>query len=342
MGWKSACNGFSRLILQILVIQARSAMITLTHTPVLEKEVVELLLTRSDAKFLDCTLGPGGHALALLKACDRIEICGLDRDENALKLARERLAGYKSRVNFFHLPYSNFGQALESLGWSQVDGVLLDLGISSLQVDSAERGFSFRHNGPLDMRMDTSSHECNAADLVNHATFTELKEIIAVYGEEPMAARIARKIVEAREKSAIKDTTTLAKLVVESYPANWRQKARNNPATRTFQALRIKVNDEIGELKSFLGNILPRLSLAGKLLIISFHSLEDRLVKTTFRSWAKGCVCPPEILLCQCGHKPEVEVLLKKPLTASATEIAENPRAKSAKLRAIKKIWSPV
>ncbi|MCI6939926.1 MAG: 16S rRNA (cytosine(1402)-N(4))-methyltransferase RsmH [Desulfovibrio piger] len=293
-------------------------------------------------RILDGTLGMAGHSCAMLQAAPMAELCALDRDEEALELARRRLEPFGDRVHTYHCRYSQFEEALDDLGWDKVDAVLLDIGVSSLQLDEAERGFSFYGDGPLDMRMDQHSGAPSAWHWVNRENFDRLKECIATLGEEPQAGRIARAIVDARQKSPIDTTAQLAALVEKAYPPAWRAKARRHPATRTFQALRMAVNDELGELRRFLDAILGRLSLGGRLAVISFHSLEDRMVKQTMRYWAEGCRCPRHVPVCVCHHVPEVEILYKKPVQADDDELAVNPRASSAKLRAVEKIAEAV
>lgn len=308
------------------------------HIPVLLPQVLQALQPRKDGKYLDATLGMGGHAKAVLESAENSRLCGLDRDSFALEMARLRLGAFGERVSFFHSPFSEFPAALAKLGWEGLDGALADLGVSSWQLDNSERGFSFLENGPLDMRMNPEPGQKSAADIVNHASFDELKNIIAMYGEDPQAGRIARKIVEERQKAPIRETGRLAEIVKAAYPAAWRHTSRRHPATRTFQALRIVVNNELGQLESFLDQILSYLKPGGRLALISFHSLEDRIVKNTMRKWASGCLCPPSQAVCSCGHKPEVKILYKKPLIATESEIEENPRASSAKLRAVEKL----
>lgn len=308
------------------------------HIPVLLPQVLEALQPHSGGRYLDATLGLGGHAEAILKSAAETELCGLDRDGEALQYARERLKAFGSRAHFFHLPFAEVAQALEELSWSEVDGVLADLGISSLQIDKAERGFSFLASGPLDMRMNQDNRGRSAADLVNRMNFDELKKIIQIYGEEPQAGRIAKYIIRERQKSPITDTLQLADIVRNAYPPVWRKKARRHPATRTFQALRIAVNEELAQLERFLNSILAYIKPGGRLAIISFHSLEDRIVKNTMRRWAQACICPPSQPFCNCDHKPEVRILYKKPLVADLMEVAENPRSSSARLRAIEKL----
>ena len=318
------------------------------HIPVLMKETLAALQPVLDAgrdrpvRILDGTLGMAGHSSAMLQAAPQAELCALDRDEEALELARRRLAPFGGRVHTYHCRYSQFEEALDDLGWDKVDAVLLDIGVSSLQLDEAERGFSFYGDGPLDMRMDQHSGAPSAWHWVNRESFDRLKECIATLGEEPQAGRIARAIVDARQKSPIDTTAQLAALVEKAYPPAWRAKARRHPATRTFQALRMAVNDELGELRRFLDAILGRLSLGGRLAVISFHSLEDRMVKQTMRYWAEGCRCPRHVPVCVCHHVPEVEILYKKPVQADDDELAVNPRASSAKLRAVEKIAEAV
>lgn len=318
------------------------------HIPVLMKETLAALQPVLDAgrdrpvRILDGTLGMAGHSCAMLQAAPMAELCALDRDEEALELARRRLEPFGDRVHTYHCRYSQFEEALDDLGWEKVDAVLLDIGVSSLQLDEAERGFSFYGDGPLDMRMDQHSGAPSAWHWVNRENFDRLKECIATLGEEPQAGRIARAIVDARQKSPIDTTAQLAALVEKAYPPAWRAKARRHPATRTFQALRMAVNDELGELRRFLDAILGRLSLGGRLAVISFHSLEDRMVKQTMRYWAEGCRCPRHVPVCVCHHVPEVEILYKKPVQADDDELAVNPRASSAKLRAVEKIAEAV
>ncbi|MDE7371191.1 MAG: 16S rRNA (cytosine(1402)-N(4))-methyltransferase RsmH, partial [Desulfovibrio sp.] len=301
-------------------------------------ETLAALAPVAGGRYLDGTVGLGGHAQAILEAAPESRLCGLDRDTEALELARERLAPFGERAHLFHRRYSEFAGALEELGWDFVDGALLDIGVSSLQLDEAERGFSFHGDGPLDMRMDAASGERSAWHWVNRESFARLKECIATLGEEPQAGRIARAIVDARQKAPIDTTAELAALVAQAYPAAWRARARRHPATRTFQALRLAVNDELGELRRFLDTILKWLPVGGRLVIITFHSLEDRMVKQAMRHWAEGCRCPRHVPVCRCGHVPEVRPLSKKPLIASPDEVAANPRASSAKLRAVEKI----
>ena len=262
------------------------------HISVLLNEAVDALAPKAGGRYLDGTVGMGGHSFAIMERTGGEGfLCGLDRDTQALELARIRLAPFGDRVHLVHTRYSEFEAALDGIGWDAVDGALIDIGVSSLQIDSAERGFSFSSDGPLDMRMDRDSEELPVSRLVNRAKLEDLKDIIERYGEDPQAGRIARAIVEARVRKPIETTGELAALVERAYPAAWRAKARNHPATRTFQALRMAVNDEIGELERFLDAILGRLKPGGRVAVISFHSLEDRVVKHRMKAWAQGCIC---------------------------------------------------
>ena len=234
--------------------------------------------------------------------------------------------------------FSQFPDALAELGWDGVDAALADIGVSSPQLDEAERGFSFIADGPLDMRMGVADGAEPAENIVNYWSYERLRELIRDLGEEPQGGRIARAIVNEREKKPITGTLELAKLVERAYPPKWRATARNHPATRTFQALRMAVNQELEELQEFLDRIVDYLNPGGRVAVISFHSLEDRLVKRAFRREASGCLCPPRQPYCTCGHSPRVRILTKKPLIPTPEEAAANPRARSAKLRAVERL----
>ncbi len=314
-----------------------------SHIPVLPEETLRYLEPKKGGRYLDGTVGLGGHASRILEAAPSCRVLGLDQDESALVLAEEKLRGFGDRVILRHSRFGDFARNLDELGWDRIDGALIDIGVSSLQLDTPERGFSFLYDGPLDMRMDTTGGETGAvvppaSVMVNKAPFDVLKEIIAKAGEEPQAGRIARAIVDARAKRPIGTTAELAAIVEKAYPAKWRATARNHPATRTFQALRIMVNDEFGQLTSFLERIVPRLAPGGRLVVISFHSLEDRIVKHFFRDESKGCRCPRHIPVCVCNHVASLKVLTRKPVTASEEELKANVRASSAKLRAAERL----
>ncbi len=303
------------------------------------EEVVEQLRPQPGKRFLDGTVGLGGHSFALLeRAGAGASLLGLDRDPEALELARKRLEPFGDRVALFQLRYSQFEAALDELGWDTVDGVVLDLGGSSLQLDAPERGFSFLRDGPLDMRMGSELGEPSVADLVNRASYGDLARIIGKLGEEPLAGRIARFIVRARDARPIETTLELAAVVEDAYPAKRRREGRTHPATKTFQALRMAVNKELDELDFFLRRIPDRLAPEGRIAVISFHSLEDRMVKQAFRKEASPCECPPRAPYCVCGKQPRLRVLTRKPLSPSEREVARNNRARSAKLRVAEKL----
>ncbi|SBV98930.1 S-adenosyl-dependent methyltransferase activity on membrane-located substrates [uncultured delta proteobacterium] len=313
------------------------------HVPVLPEEVLRYLAPQNGGRYLDGTVGLGGHTSRILEAAPGCAVLGLDRDESALILAAERLKPFGDRVALRHALFSNAAAMLDAHGWETIDGALVDIGVSSLQLDTPERGFSFLHDGPLDMRMDVTGGDTGhvvapASKLVNTAPHEVLKEIIGTFGEEPQAGRIARAIIDARSKKPIATTGELAAIVEAAYPAKWRATARNHPATRTFQALRIAVNYEFDELRHFLESIVPYLAPGGRLVVISFHSLEDRIVKHFFRDEAQGCRCPRHIPVCVCNHEATLTILTRKPVTATEEELRANVRASSAKLRAAEKI----
>jgi len=312
------------------------------HIPVMLTEVVEYLNPRPGGRYLDGTLGLAGHSLGLLRASGgQAELICLDRDEQALALARERLQEFPGRAKTFHLPFSAFETALEEAGWDGLDGAVLDLGVSSLQLDEAERGFSFMADGPLDMRMDPSGGMPPARVLVNKAHFEELRQIIRDLGDEPLGGKIARAIVRVREQEEIRTTSRLAEIVAKAYPPDRRREARNHPATRTFMALRMAVNNEIGEIKEFLERIVHHLKPGARLAVISFHSAEDREVKQAFRHWAKGCRCPQTQQICTCDRTPLARELTRKPQLPTQLEMDRNPRSRSAKLRVAERLGPP-
>lgn len=262
------------------------------HIPVLTDEVIKYLNIRQGGYYLDGTVGCAGHTIAMLDSSGgNIFVLGVDRDKEILEVAKKNIEekGYTSRVILRHSRFSKVFDIIESIGWGKLDGVLLDLGVSSYQVDTPERGFSFHLPGPLDMRMDTGD-EKSCFDIVNFASYEEIRDIIKEYGEEPLAGRIAKKIVERRRSGTIKTTEELAIIVKEAYPGKWRRTARRHPATKTFQALRIAVNRELDELKEFLSKVLDYLRPGARIVVISFHSLEDRIVKHFFLKQNKGDV----------------------------------------------------
>ena len=309
----------------------------LFHTPVMVREVIASLRCRAGAIYIDGTIGGGGHAEAILKstAPDGLLI-GIDADGEAIREAEQRLAPFGDRKILVKGNFADMETILTEKNISKVDGILLDLGVSSHQLDTAERGFSFTLDAPLDMRMDFDCRR-NAADLVNTLPWQELAGIIRDYGEERMAGRIARAIARGREHSTIRTTADLAGVVLRALPAEAaRQKI--HPATRTFQALRIAVNDELTQLQKAMASGMNRLEWGGRFSVISFHSLEDRIVKNAFRSGEKGCTCPPDLPVCACGKKPTLKVLTRKPVIPGDEEIRDNPRSRSAKLRTAERI----
>lgn len=310
------------------------------HIPVMLDEVVDYIAPRPGGRYLDGTLGLAGHSLGLLAASGGgAELVCLDRDSQALALARARLdERFPGRAKTFHTAFSGFEAALDEAGWDLLDGAVLDLGVSSLQLDEAERGFSFMADGPLDMRMDASGGAMSARELVNRGHFEELKAIIRDLGDEPLGGKIARAIVRAREDAEIATTSRLAEIVSRAYPPDRRRQARNHPATRTFMALRMAVNQEVEEVRTFLQRIVRYLKPGARVAVISFHSAEDREVKESFRYWSKGCRCPQEQALCTCDRTPVLRVLTKKPQPPTQLEMDRNPRSRSAKLRVAERL----
>lgn len=286
------------------------------------------------ARFIDGTLGAGGHTKALLDA-GAGEGLGLDADRMALNIANERLQDYHAagRAHTAHASYLKMGAEMARLGWSGVDGILLDLGLSSMQLDTAERGFAFRYDGPLDMRFNPDGDAPTAAELVNHLDESELARIFYQYGEEPQGRRFAKAIVQARP---FETTAELAKVIEQATPR--RHKERIHPATRVFQALRIAVNNELKAVEQVLPLAISLLNPGGRLAVISFHSLEDRIVKQHFKDASLDCVCPPQIPVCVCDHRAKVRLVTRKPQLATEAEIADNPRSRSAKLRVVEKL----
>lgn len=308
----------------------------LSHRPVLLRETIELLAAERGGLFVDCTVGLGGHSEAILQASPDAQVLGIDRDEEALGLAKERLAQYGSRFRFVHADFRELTRVLATAKVRQVRGVLADLGVSSLQLDSPERGFSFRHEAPLDMRMDISSGE-TAAELLGRLSEVEIARIIFEYGEERRSRRIARRIVERRERGEpIQTTHDLADLVARAVGPD--KKRRIHPATRTFQALRIAVNGELENLDRFLVQAVDHLEQAGRLAVISFHSLEDRIVKRTLLKLSGRCQCPPRLPVCICGVTRQISVLTRRAIGPREEEVEENPRSRSAKLRGASKV----
>ncbi len=307
------------------------------HRPVLLQETMQYLAPERGGLFVDATLGLGGHAAGILEASPETHVIGIDRDREALSLASERLASYGSRFQAVHANHREIGRVLEAAGEQRANGVLADLGVSSWQLDTAERGFSFRHDAPLDMRMDRDDENETVAALLARLPEAEIARIIYEYGEERRSRRIARWIVERREQGKpVTGTRDLAELAARA--VGGKRTDRIHPATRTFQALRIAVNEELIELDAFIETAIDLLQPTGRLVMISFHSLEDRIVKRTLRRLAGQCVCETRVPVCACGARRVVEILTRRPIVPGTAEADENPRARSAKLRACLKL----
>ena len=301
------------------------------HRSVLYHQIIHSLNPQSPGRYVDATVGAGGHAAGILDAAGPAgSLLGFDLDPQALALASQRLAVYGERAVLVHASYVTLSAQLDRLGWRQVNGILIDLGVSSMQLDTAGRGFSFQSDGPLDMRFDPTAGP-TAADLVNSMAENELADLIWRYGEDRLSRHIARAILQARP---ITTTRQLAEAVARGYRG---RHERTHPATRTFQALRIAVNQELQAVEAVLPQAITALAPGGRLAVISFHSLEDRLVKQVFRRESRDCICPPEQPVCVCGHKAVINDLTRHPILPSEEETRENPRARSAKLRIAEK-----
>ncbi|WP_300278230.1 16S rRNA (cytosine(1402)-N(4))-methyltransferase RsmH [Peptacetobacter sp.] len=306
------------------------------HVSVLLNECIDNLNIKPDGVYVDCTMGGAGHSKEIVKKLSKDGLfIGFDQDKNAIATAKERLAEYSDRVKFVHSNFENIKEELEKIGVYKIDGVLADLGVSSHQLDEADRGFSYMQDAPLDMRMDIRK-DFSAYNVVNEYTEDELAEIIKKYGEDNWAKRIAKFIVEAREENPIKTTGELVDIIKKAIP----KKARidgPHPAKRTFQAIRIEVNNELGVITKMIKDACSIMNTGGRICIITFHSLEDRIVKNEFKYLSLDCICPPEIPFCQCDKVSEVKVITRKPILPSKEEIEENPRSRSAKLRVAEK-----
>jgi 16S rRNA (cytosine1402-N4)-methyltransferase len=301
------------------------------HVPVLTDAVLQYLRPERGGLFVDCTVGLGGHARTLLEA-GATRVIGLDRDPNALAVARDTLAGWRDRVELVHADYRALDAVLDGRGVTRVDGALADLGVSSLQLDDAGRGFSFQREGELDMRMDPTRGE-SAADLLARLSQSELATLLRDLGEEPEARRIARALCRPGGDARPRTTAELRAAIVRAVGA--RSTRRHDPATLTFQALRIAVNDELQELETLLDLLPERLALGGRAAFLAYHSLEDRLVKQHFRTWSARCVCPPELPICRCGGKARAIRLTPGAARPQPEEVVRNPRSRSARLRAL-------
>ena len=304
------------------------------HTSVLLNESIELLNVKDGGIYVDGTLGGGGHSEAILKKAN-CRLIGIDRDDDALKAAGERLKPYGDRVTLVKSNFKDIVSVLDDLGIDKIDGCILDLGVSSYQLDTVERGFSYQHSAPLDMRMDQNQYT-SAFNIVNEYSVKELTRIFRDYGEEKWAPRIAQYIVSEREKGSINTTGELVEIIKKAIPVSARRTGPH-PAKRTFQAIRIEVNNELGILENTVKSVNERLNVGGRMCVITFHSLEDRIIKHTMLNLQNPCTCPPRIPVCICGNKPSAKVITKAVLP-SEKELEENPRSKSAKLRAMERI----
>ena len=307
-----------------------------THYPVLLNECIEGLNIRPDGVYLDGTLGRAGHSREIAKRLNTGRLICVDRDEAALESAGRRLDEYMDKVTLVHSNFDRVGQIVEELELSGVDGMLFDLGVSSPQLDDSSRGFSYMADAPLDMRMDRSEG-LTAAEVVNTWSQEELRRILFQYGEERCAPQIAAAIVRRRAERPILSTLELVDIIKSAMPAK-ALREKQHPAKRTFQAIRIAVNDELSSVDRMLQGAVSHLNRGGRLAVITFHSLEDRIVKTSLAGFARGCTCPPDFPVCVCGKTPDIRLVNKKPILPSAQELEENPRSRSAKLRVAEKL----
>ena len=305
------------------------------HVSVLLDECLEGLDIKPDGIYVDGTLGGAGHSSQIAKRLTTGRLIGIDRDLVALKAAGERLAPYADRVTLVHSNFCEIAQVLKDLDIDGVDGILLDLGVSSPQLDDGSRGFSYMADAPLDMRMN-SEDSLSAYDVVNSWSFEELKRILYDYGEERYAPKIAAAICQRREAKPIETTLELVDIIRSAMPAA-ALREKQHPAKRSFQAIRIAVNDELGSVEKVMKDAIPCLNPGGRLAVITFHSLEDRIVKNAMAEAAKGCTCPPSFPVCVCGKKPQVKLITRKPIVSGEAELERNPRARSAKLRVCEK-----
>ena len=306
------------------------------HKPVLLDECLSGLNIRPDGVYVDGTLGGAGHSLEICRRLTTGRLIGVDRDEVALRAAAERLKPFADRVTTVHSNFCEINTILDGLGLDGVDGMLFDLGVSSPQLDDASRGFSYMADAPLDMRMDRDQ-SLTAYEIVNNWPREELKSILYEYGEERCAPQIAAAIERVRTDHPIETTLELVDIIRSAMPPS-ALREKQHPAKRSFQAIRIAVNDELGAVRQGMEAAIDHLNPGGRLVVITFHSLEDRIVKNVFQDAAKGCTCPPSFPVCVCGHKPKIKILTKKPIIATREEVEENPRSRSAKLRVAERV----
>ena len=306
------------------------------HVSVLLEECIEGLAIKPDGIYVDGTLGGAGHSSRIAAKLTTGRPIGIDRDNVALEAAAERLRPFEDRVTLVHANFCDMDQALQGLGIDKVDGILLDLGVSSPQLDDGQRGFSYMTDAPLDMRMNGEDVR-DARQIVNTWSYEELKRILYDYGEERFAPRIAAAICRRREQAPIETTLELVDVIKSAMPAS-ALREKQHPAKRSFQAIRIAVNDELGAVETVMKKAVPLLNPGGRLAVITFHSLEDRIVKNAMAEAAKGCTCPPSFPVCVCGKKPQVRIVTRKPIVSGEEELERNPRARSAKLRICEKL----
>ena len=306
------------------------------HVPVLLHECLDALALRPDGVYVDGTLGRAGHSLEIAKRLTTGRLIGIDRDETAIAAAQERLRDYMDHVTLVHSNFDRIGEILEELHISGADGMLFDLGVSSPQLDDAQRGFSYMHDAPLDMRMDRTA-ALDAHQVVNQWSYEELRRILYDFGEERYAPAIAKAICRTRETAPIETTLQLVDVIKSAMPPQ-ALREKQHPAKRSFQAIRIAVNSELDALPPMLNAACDHLNTGGRLAVISFHSLEDRIIKRTMQELATGCTCPPSFPVCVCGKKPRMKLVQRKPIVPDETELNENPRARSAKLRVAEKL----
>ena len=306
------------------------------HVSVQLEECIEGLANKPDCIYVDGTLGGAGHSSRIAAKLTTGRLIGIDRDNVALEAAAERLRPFEDRVTLVHANFCDMDQALEKLGIDKVDGILLDLGVSSPQLDDGQRGFSYMTDAPLDMRMNGEDVR-DARQIVNTWSYEELKRILYDYGEERFAPRIAAAICRRREQAPIETTLELVDVIKSAMPAS-ALREKQHPAKRSFQAIRIAVNDELGAVETVMKKAVPLLNPGGRLAVITFHSLEDRIVKNAMAEAAKGCTCPPSFPVCVCGKKPQVRIVTRKPIVSGEEELERNPRARSAKLRICEKL----
>ncbi len=306
------------------------------HVSVLLEECIQGLAIKPDGIYVDGTLGGAGHSSRIAAKLTTGRLIGIDRDNVALEAAAERLRPFEDRVTLVHANFCDMDQALQGLGIDKVDGILLDLGVSSPQLDDGQRGFSYMTDAPLDMRMNGEDTR-DARQIVNTWSYEELKRILYDYGEERFAPRIAAAICRRREQAPIETTLELVDVIKSAMPAS-ALREKQHPAKRSFQAVRIAVNDELGAVETVMKKTVPLLNPGGRLAVITFHSLEDRIVKNAMAEAAKGCTCPPSFPVCVCGKKPQVRIVTRKPIVSGEEELERNPRARSAKLRICEKL----